>query len=314
MSPTPSSGRSHWVPATVSPLQRSSGPGPRPAVPTVATAIGGQSHAHLAASIEAQGAGQGHSGVAWKVLAGASALVAIALGLSLLTRSPEPPPTPPVFTQTGALTYHASTRASATYPTGQIVTGDPVFLKLVDRLGVSFFYSTDAPRSSVHGTAQLDAVIAASSGWKTSIPLVKATPVTANGADLTAHLDMARILAIANSVATATSVYMGSLTLTLTAVANVRFDGARPVTCRVQLPLSLSALELSVETGDPTPTAHGPAVVSSSSLNPVTTSPQHSSKSHTIRLWLLAALGLLIAATIVAIPSEEEKDRELARS
>jgi hypothetical protein len=29
---------------------------------------------------------------------------------------------------------------------------------------------------------------------------------------------------------------------------------------------------------------------------------------------LLAALGLLIAATIVAIPSEEEKDRELVRS
>jgi hypothetical protein len=214
-----------------------------------------------------------------------------------------------VFTQTGALTYHARTPATATYPTGRVVTGDTVFLKLVDRLGISYFYSTDAFASWVRGTVQLSAVVSGQNGWQISLPLVRATPLKAGHLDLAATLYPARIQAIANQVSKSTGTYTGTLTVTVTAVSIISFDGAKPVTTKLELPLTLSAVELIMSSGSTTPTAHGPAVTHTSQLNTVAPPPRNSSPWHEIRLGLIGALLLLIAATVAATPTSESEER-----
>jgi len=249
----------------------------------------------------------------WQIFAGLTVLVGVVLGLSFLVGSPRPAPTPPTFTQTGVLTYHASTAPSSTYPTGRVVTGDPVFLKLVDRLGISYFYSTDAPASWVRGTVRLSAVVAGQNGWQISLPLVRATPLKAGRLDLATTLDLARVQAIANQVSASTGTYTGTLTINVTAVSNVSFDGAKPVLTTVDLPLMLSSVELSMSSGSAAQTAHGPAESHTSPLSTVSPPARHSSPWHTIRVGLIGALLLLIAATVAAIPSSESEERRARR-
>jgi hypothetical protein len=245
----------------------------------------------------------------WQVFAGLTVLVGVALGLSFLVGSPRPAPTPPTFSQTGVLTYHSSTAPSSTYPSGKVVTGDPVFLKLIDRLGISYFYSTDAPASWVRGTVGLSAVVAGQNGWQISLPLVRATPLKAGRLDLTTTLDLARIEAIANQVSESTGTYTGTLTVNVRAVSNISFDGAKPVSSMVDLPLMLSNVELTMSSGSAAQTAHGPAESHTSSLSTVSPPPRRSSSWHTIRVGLIGTLLLLIAATVAAIPSSESDER-----
>jgi signal peptidase I len=306
----PPSASGPWA-GTVSPLRRSSGgsalnsppvaDGGRRA-PTPAPAVMGSAPVH-----------QHRSLAPWKIFAGLMVLVGIVLGMSLLASSPRPAPTPPTFTQTAALTYHASTPVTATYPTGRVVTGDPVFLKLVDRLGISYFYSSDAPASSVRGTVRLGAVVSGENGWQISLPLVKATPLKDGRLSLIASLDLARIEAIAAQVSQSTETYTGTLTVSVTALSKISFNGAAPVSSEVQLPLSLSAFELTMATGSTTQTAHGPAMTLTSPLNKATPPPQHSSPWHEVRIGLIGALLLLIAATVAAIPSSESEERREPR-
>jgi signal peptidase I len=244
--------------------------------------------------------------IAWKILLGAVVLVALALVLSFVLIGPSRPEARPVpFTQTAALGYQAKVPKSATYPTGRVSTGRPVFLRLVDRLVVSFTDSSDAPASSVRGTAHLDAVLSSASGWDTTFRLVKPTPLSAGRVRLSATLDLAQLQAMANRVSAATSVYTGTLSLTVTGVYSVSFDGGKPVTNIVELPLSLSALELTLSGGNVKQTAGGPAVVSTNALNTVPPPPTPSSLPHEVRLGMLVALLLLIAITFLAIPESE---------
>ncbi len=178
----------------------------------------------------------------WQIFGGLTVLVGIVLALSFLVGSPPPAPTPPTFTQTEVLAYHARTPPSAIYPSGRIVTGNPVFLKLVDRLGISYFYSTDAPPSRVRGTVRLAAIVSGENGWQISLPLVTTTPLKAGHLELVATLDLARIQAIATQVSESTGTYTGTLTVSVTAVSKIRFDGAKPVAATVELPLTLSAV------------------------------------------------------------------------
>jgi signal peptidase I len=302
----PPSASGPWA-GSVSPLRRSSA-GPTPAHPPVGN--GGRLASTPAPPVMGSAPVDQHRAPApWKIFAGLMVLVGVTLGMSLLAGSPQPARTPPTFTQTGALTYHARTPATATYPTGRVVTGDPVFLKLVDRLGISYFYSTDAPASWVRGTVRLGAVVSGENGWQISLPLVRATPLKAGRLSLNATLDLARIEAIASQVSESTETSTGTLTVSVTALSKISFDGAAPVTSQVELPLTLSAFELSMATGSTTQTAHGPAMTATSALNRAAPPSQHSSPWHEIRLGLIGALLLLIAATVAAIPSSEPEER-----
>jgi hypothetical protein len=189
------------------------------------------------------------------------------------------------------------------------VTGDPVFLKLVDRLGISYFYSTDAPASWVRGTVRLGAVVSGQNGWQISLPLAGATPVKAGKLDLAATLDLGRIEAIANQVSESTGTFTGTLTVTVVAVSKISFNGAKSVATTVKMPLSLSTVELTMSSGSTTQTAQGPAVTGTRPLNTLPPPPAPSSRWHEIRLGLIGLLLLLIAATVAAMPSSESDQR-----
>jgi signal peptidase I len=304
----PPSNSGPWV-GTVSPLLRSSA-GPANAAPTIHRgAPPDVTPAPSVTALASAGGGQRRPPAPWQILAGLTVPVGIALGLSFLVGSPRSVSPPPTFTQTGVLTYHARTAPSATYPSGRVVTGDPVFLKLVDRLGISYYFSTDAPTSWVRGTVRLGAVVSGQNGWQISLPLVRATPLRAGRLDLATTLDAARIQAIATQVSESTGTYTGTLTVTVTAVSNISFDGAKPVTTTAEMPLTLSAVELTTPSGSTTQTAHGRAVSTTSSMNTVPPPAHHSSPWHEIRLALIGLLLLLIAATVAAIPSSEPVER-----
>jgi signal peptidase I len=295
-----------WV-GTVSPLLRSSR-GPAAARPPAGRGV--LSGATTAPEVTRPApVGERRVPAPWQIFAGLALSVVIAFALSFLVGSPRPMSTPPTFTQTGGLAYHARTAPSATYPSGQIVTGDAVFLKLVHRLGISYFFSTDAPASWVRGTVRLGAVVSGENGWQISLPLVRATPLKAGHLDLAATLDLARIEAIATQVSESTGTYTGTLSVNLTAVSNISFERAKAVTTTVELPLTLSAAELIMSSGTTTQTTHGAAKTYTSALNTVAPAPRPSSLAHEIRLGLIGALLLLIAATVAAIPSSEPEER-----
>jgi hypothetical protein len=110
-----------------------------------------------------------------------------------------------------------------------------------------------------------------------------------------------------------TETYTGTLNVSVTAVANISFHGASPVTTKVDLPLTLSALELTMPGEDTTQTAHLPAVGGTSRLNTVPPPPPGPSMPHEIRLGLIGVLLLRIAATVAAIPSSESEERREPR-
>jgi len=248
----------------------------------------------------------------WQILSGLTVLVGISLALSFLVGSSRPPSAPQAFTQTGVLTYQARTPVSAAYPNGRVVTGDAVFLKLIDRLGISYFYSTDAPAPWVRGTVRLGAVVSGENGWQISLPLVGATSLKDGHLDVRTTLNLARIEAIATEVSESTQTFTGTLTVTVTAVSKVSLKGATPVTSTVELPLTLSSVELTMSAGTTTQTVHGPAKAFTSPLNAVAPASHPSSPWHEVRLGLIGALLLLIAATVAAIPSSEGEERREA--
>ncbi|MCU1461321.1 MAG: hypothetical protein JWO37_1396 [Acidimicrobiales bacterium] len=249
----------------------------------------------------------------WKSLAALDVLVLVALGMTFVLA---PHPVSPVGgpTQTGALSYHAAVPISDTYPTGTISTGDPVFVKLVQALGVSFHYATDTPPGSVRGTARLDAAVSTVSGWHTTLPMVAPTALVGGAADMNGTLELARIQALATSVEKATGLGFGTLDVDVTASVDVSFNGAKPLLYSSHLPLQLSTLELTLSGVKPSPSPHGPAVTSTVALDPPSSLARHQPGTvpQQIRLGLLAALILCVGTTVVMWPPSAVSDDDRA--
>jgi signal peptidase I len=255
------------------------------------------------------------SNTVWKTLLIVDLIVLAAVGVAFGMSNASTPPAPAAYTQTAVLTYQAKTPVSNTYPTGQVATGDPVFTKLLNRLDVTFHYTTNAPAATVHGTVRLDAVLSTSSGWHTSLPLVAPTQLTAGEAYLTSILDLSRIQALAASVAIASGVSIGTIDIAVTGSGTITVGSATPAAYSTQLPLQLTPVELTLSGATPNPSPQGPAVVSTTRLIPA--SPMHPSNgvSHEIRLALLALLLLAVAGTAVVWPSpgDDDDDEDIAR-
>jgi hypothetical protein len=193
---------------------------------------------------------------------------------------------------------------SDTYPTGQVVTGDPVFVKLLTAVGVSFYYSTNAPPAAVRGTVRLDAVLSDAMGWHSTLPMVAPTPLKAGGAKLAAPLDLSRIQSLATSVASQTGLGAVPVNVAVTASAVVAVGSAKPVQYTSRLPLQLTTLEVTMAGAKVSPSTHGLAVVSTSPLTPTASAAHHSNGTQRdLRLALLALLLLAVAATAVIWPA-----------
>jgi signal peptidase I len=224
------------------------------------------------------------------------------------TRS-APPPRPTPSSQTGTFTYAAAVPVSDVYPTGAIVTGDPLFVNLVTSVAVSFRYSTDAPPSSVRGTARLDVLVSAPSGWHTTLPLVPETALADGALDMTGTVNMARILGLADRVAMATSVGAGTtLDVAVAASTSVSVHGAPPVAFTSKLPFRLTPLAMTLSGAEPAMSPQGPAVASTVALAPTPPAPVRPSGTtqDLMKFFLLAVLLLCGAATLVLWPESPQ--------
>ena len=120
------------------------------------------------------------------------------------------------YTQRATLTYRASVPASPVYPTGRLVTGDPVYLALVPALDVVAAYRmTTSAAAALGGTRSVDAVLSTQDGWTRTVPLVPRGPFHGDAFGVTAHLDLAGFARMIRDVEAATQVPIGGYTLTV---------------------------------------------------------------------------------------------------
>jgi signal peptidase I len=151
------------------------------------------------------------------LVAGGAFVVFAILGAVAVSRPVSVPVSQTVgFTQTGGFSYSARTQPSAVYPEGVVVTSDPVFLRLVDRLDVRFRYrfGSDVP-TALAGTGRLAAEVSSSAGWKRTLPLGPVKRFRGTSAVLAGSLDLRALQRLAAQVDAATGVAGSSYTVTL---------------------------------------------------------------------------------------------------
>jgi signal peptidase I len=239
----------------------------------------------------------------WKSLIALDALVLLALAASFALAPPRPPPVA-ARTQTASFGYRAATPLSDTYPTGEVVTGDPVFTRLVDAVDLTFGYTTDAPRASARGTARLDVALSTPSGWHTTLSVVPPTDLVAGAVDVSGTLDVARIQQLASSVATATGLDAGLVDVIVSASVDLSVDHAKPVTHTSRLPFKLTAFALTMSGPAPTASPKGAGFSTTTPIGHRPTAPDASAHARRqLRQGLLAALLLSVGTTVVLWPT-----------
>lgn len=149
-------------------------------------------------------------------IAGAGA--ALSAALVLLTFLPpggrsEPDPR---FRHEGRFDYSAAPEKSVVYPNGKLSTGDPVYLRLIDELDVSFSYglASEIP-SELQGTAGLSAELRDATGWTRRIELSPPGSFTGNEVTLTGRLDLASIKRLVERVQRETGIFTSTFSLAL---------------------------------------------------------------------------------------------------
>lgn len=225
--------------------------------------------------------------------------VAIASALVLSATLPSGHTTAPApeHWQTQTLAYRGHAERNDAYPTGELGTGDPVFLKLVQHLLISYRYSIDAAAAT--GSVDLAASVAASNGWHTTISLGGPIPLQAGAAEVVGTLDLGRVRDLVASVAQSTGVGIGTVDITITGAARVAVDHSASASSSSQMHLQMTSSEATLAGPSVGPSPAGPVI---ESRTPLTTEgrparPQHP-QTRQVRLLLLAAL--LVALTITA--------------
>jgi signal peptidase I len=160
----------------------------------------------------------------WPFLAVAGA---VCLAFALIAFSRPGTKTTPIdlaYEQTASFSYAANAPRGAAYENRAVATGDPVFLRLVDRLPVRFSYALESDEPlEVGATTRLTAELSDESGWRRSIPL--ASESTSGGSSLVAEgtIDFPRLWRLLRRVQAETGVAQESYDLTL--VADVAVEG-----------------------------------------------------------------------------------------
>jgi signal peptidase I len=224
-------------------------------------------------------------------------------------RDPAPIEASPAPSQTIDLSYGADVAPSDTYPTGRIVTGDPVFTRLADRVEIRFGHTTDAGAAGVSGTAKLDVRLETAGGWSTTQPLAAETPINDAPLELSATLVLADIRALAGRVAEQTGTPASPVDVTVVASGEARLGGAESVPFEVDLPLQLGPQSLAFS-GASTLTDGGPdtgpVVREALAFERTEPGPREPAEPRNLRTPALIALLLAVAATAVSWPTDDD--------
>ena len=122
------------------------------------------------------------------------------------------------YEQQGAFSYSASGPRGVVYRGDALSTGDPVFLRLVHEIRVTFQYRLDAVAPhDASGTIGLAADLADATGWTHSFRIQAATVFQGNEATTSGTIDVASLQRLIAEVQEQTLVPQNRYTLTLTA-------------------------------------------------------------------------------------------------
>ncbi|HEY8406679.1 MAG TPA: signal peptidase I [Gaiellaceae bacterium] len=158
-----------------------------------------------------------------------------------------------LYVQHGAFGYSAPVQAGATYQRSPLASGEPVFVRLVHRLPVSFRYRLEATEPGrVAGTLAFDAVLRDDGGWRYAIPLAPARQFTGTAAVARGVLDLERLHQVIAAFEQETGEHNTLYHVSLNARVRVRGTvAARPLatTFTPSLALNLDQVRLTVAAG-----------------------------------------------------------------
>ena len=168
-----------------------------------------------------------------------------------------------LYVQHGSFGYSAPVPAGATYQQTEVASGEPVYVRLVHRLPVSFRYRLQATDpGNVAGTLAFSAVLSDDGGWRHTVPLQAARPFAGTSATARGVLDLDRVHQVIAAFEQETGEHNTLYHVSLD--ARVRVHGTvadRPLaaTFAPALALDLDQVRLTVATGSALRRAQGGA-------------------------------------------------------
>jgi hypothetical protein len=127
------------------------------------------------------------------------------------------------YRESGSFAYWADVPPGIVYSDGRVDTGEPVFLRLVDKLRMRFEYRllTDAAQNT-SGRIVLKAIVSDADGWQRRIDLGPASDFAGGFAAASGTLDLQRVQKLIADVEHATGVAHESYTVTLAPSVDLR--------------------------------------------------------------------------------------------
>jgi len=131
---------------------------------------------------------------------------------------------PVSYEQKGVFSY-SSPAGGSVYAGNEVRSGDPVFLKLVRDLNVSFDYrfQSRAPHS-LTGTYRLDAEVAQDTGWRRTIELVPDTPFSGDSFSVSGIVPLGEVQTMTSALEQQTGLQGANLTVAV--VPHVTVQGS----------------------------------------------------------------------------------------
>ncbi|MGZ8566884.1 MAG: signal peptidase I [Actinomycetota bacterium] len=131
-----------------------------------------------------------------------------------------------VYSQQGSFSYKAlAPKGDDVYGRPTARTGDPVYLRLADRMTITFNYTLDSPAAAeAVGTIRMMAEVSDINGWRRAIPLAPRSSFEGTTATVSGTLDLSLLSSMTTQLEQATGVQRGQYTVTVT--PHVQLQGA----------------------------------------------------------------------------------------
>jgi len=157
-------------------------------------------------------------------------------------------PVAEAYVHQGRFEYSAAVRRNQVYPDGRVTTGEPIFLRLVPRLGVTFEYRLEARQPvQASGRVRLDARLSDGRGWERLIELAPERSFRGDHVSVRGTIDLRAIQALVDDVRALTGSGPGTYTLSVLPRVTVAGKAGRdPIdaTFAPSLPFDLGDLRL----------------------------------------------------------------------
>jgi signal peptidase I len=157
-------------------------------------------------------------------------------------------PVADAYVHQGRFEYSASVRRNEVYPDGRVTTGEPIFLRLVPALRVSFGYQLEARQRVVaSGRVRLDARVSDGRGWERHLPLAPERSFRGDHVSVGGTVDLRAVESLVDEVRRLTGSAEADYTMTLLPrVTLTGHAGRDPIdaTFAPELPFDLGDLRL----------------------------------------------------------------------